>query len=358
MNYNKQENEMEKTCRKKNRKSSGTWLRKIASLAVSTMFVFCLALFMMLPSPGGAHAKTLILGHTVPPTHVWHKVATQFSENLDAASKGKMKIQVTPLSKLGNEPQMFSMVQSDAITFSILPVGFLSNREESLLGWFLPYQFHDVGEAGSVASVPSAVQMLKNLEPHGVVGLGYMFAGMQHILSMKAVQTTADLANKKVRAFPSPIFNDWLLGLGAAPTALPLAEVAPSLTTNLLDAAAVDLDIIVGLKYHQQAKFLALTNHMAFPAIIITSKKWWEGLSPSERDMISQAYAEAEKFGLESQILAEKSNLEKLKQDGVVVTEINMADFKEKAKGVRENYIQKNDLIRKFASEVEAKLTK
>ncbi|MFZ3046762.1 MAG: TRAP transporter substrate-binding protein [Desulfatirhabdiaceae bacterium] len=328
--------------------------RSTASLGISVLSAF---IFMTVFS-GAVQAKSLMLGHTVPPTHVWHKVATKFSENLAAASQDRMKIQVTPLSKLGNEPQMFSMVQSDAIAFSILPVGFLSNREESLLGWFLPYQFLDVKEAGAVASVPAAKQMLKNLEPHGVIGLGYMFAGMQHILSMKAVVKPDDLVNKKVRSFPSPIFNDWLLGLGAAPTALPLAEVAPSLSTNLLDAAAVDLDIIVGLKYHQQAKFLALTNHMAFPAILITSKKWWDGLPQADKDMIQKAYAEAEKFGLDSQIAAEIANLEKLKQDGVTVTQIDMAAFKEKAMSVKENYIAKNPLIKQFANEVEGVLKK
>lgn len=323
------------------------------NLCVFIMIVTGVFLFV---SAGNVFARNLMLGHTVPPTHVWHKVATKFSENLSTASQGKMKIKVTPLSKLGNEQQMFSMVQSDAITFTILPVGFLSNREESLLGWFLPYQFQNVGEAGKVTSTPAAIKMLQNLEPHGVVAIGYMFAGMQHILSKKAVEIPADLVNKKVRAFPSPIFNDWLLGLDAAPTALPLAEIAPSLTTNLLDAAAVDLDIIVGLKYHQQANYLALTNHMAFPAIILTSKKNWEGLSQSEKAMIIEAYKDAEKFGLDSQIQAEEANLEKLKQEGVIVTEIDKPAFSEKAIPVKETYIGKNELIKQFASEVEAVL--
>ena len=47
---------------------------------------------------------------------------------------------------------------------------------------------------------------------------------------------------------------------------MPLSEVAPSLTTKLLDAVDVDLDALVGLKFYQQAPNLTLTNHMAFPA--------------------------------------------------------------------------------------------
>ena len=340
---------MRTTCRKMI-SGSGVWfyLQKIHLPILKAVFT----VLLVLGACSAVQAKTLMLGHTVPPSHVWHKVALRFADNLATASLDRMKVAVTPLSKLGNEQQMFSMVQSEAITFSILPVGFLSNREESLIGWFLPYQFQDVQQAGAAADLPAAGQMLKNLESHGVVGLGYMFAGMQHILSLKAVNSPDDLINKKVRAFPSPIFNDWLLAIGAAPTALPLGEVAPSLSTNLLDAAAVDLDIIVGLKYYQQAKFLTLTNHMAFPAVLFTSQKWWDSLPPGDQDLIKKAYHEAGLWGIDTQVKAEGTNLEKLKQDGAIVVNVDLGPFKEKGRPVSENYINKNALIKQFAIEV------
>jgi TRAP-type C4-dicarboxylate transport system substrate-binding protein len=196
--------------------------------------------------------------------------------------------------------------------------------------------------------------MLTNLEPHGVVGLGYTFAGMQHVLSVAPVNSPGDLTNKKIRTFPSPIFNDWWHVLGAAPTALPLAEIAPSLTTNLLDAAAVDLDIIVGLKYHQQANYLALTNHMAFPSVVFTCKKWWESLQDEEREMVSKAFHEAEEYGIAIQIKAEVSNLEKLAKDGAEVNHIDLAPFKAKANQLYDKYTAQNDLIQRFADEVKA----
>ena len=322
--------------------------------ALIPLFFVVLASFLLLTAfQGTSAAKTLTLGHTVPPSHVWHQVAVKFAENLDAASQGKMKIKVVPLQKLGNEPQMFSMAQSGAIAFTILPAAFVANREESLQGWFLPYLFEDVQQAGNAVSLPASREMLKRLETHNVIGLGYIFAGMRHVLSVKEVKSPEDLVNKKIRAFPSPIFKDWWQANGAAPTALPLAEIAPSLTTNLLDAVDVDLDIIVGLKYYQQANYLALTHHMAFPAVIIASQKWWNTLSPEEQEMVKKAYHEAELYGIDLQVKAEVSNLEKLKKAGVVVSDIDLAQFKEKAKQVREKYINQNELIKEFAGQVE-----
>ena len=326
-------------------------------LSVAIVLTIFIAVFLVTGLlPGTGHAKTLTLGHTVPPSHVWHKTAVRFAENLEKMSNGKMKLKVVPLSKLGNEPQMFSMAQSGAINFTILPAAFVANREESLLGWFLPYLFKDVQQAGDAAVLPAAQQMLKNLEKQNVIGIGYIFAGMRHVLAVNEVKSPADLVNKKIRAFPSPIFNDWWQANGAAATALPLAEIAPSLTTNLLDAVDVDLDIIVGLKYHQQAKYLALTNHMAFPAVIMASQKWWDSLSPEDQELVKKAFLEAEVYGIDLQIKAETSNLEKLKADGAVVTELDLGTFKEKAKQVREKYINQNELIKQFAEEVEKEI--
>jgi len=295
-----------------------------------------------------AHAQTLKLGHITPPTHVWHQVSEKIAADLNKASGGKMKMEVSPLQKLGNEAQMIQLLRSGAMQFGVLTVGGLSNREESFLAWSLPYVFKDVEHASRAAATPAAKEMLKRLEPHGMVGLGYAFAGMRHVLALQPVKSAKDLANKKVRSFPSPIYNDWWNANGAAPTALPLSEVAPSLTTKLLDAVDVDLDALVGLKFHQQAPNLTLTNHMAFPAAIVVSRKWWDSRSQAERDMIAKVVAEAEKWGYKTAIDADIGNLAKAKADGAKVVDADIKSFQAVGGKVRDQYTAKNPLIADF----------
>jgi TRAP-type C4-dicarboxylate transport system substrate-binding protein len=296
----------------------------------------------------GAQAQSLKLGHIVPPTHVWHKVALQISADLEKASGGKMKIAVSPLQKLGNEGQMINLMQAGAQQFGIFTVGFMSNREESFQAWSLPYVFKDVAHASRAASTPAAKEMLKRLDQHGLIGMGYAFAGQRHVLSVQPVASAKDLANKKVRSFPSPIYNDWWTANGAAPTAMPLSEVAPSLTTKLLDAVDVDLDALVGLKFHQQAPNLTLTNHMAFPSVIVVSKKWWSTRTPAERDMITKVIANAEKAGYQLAVQAEADNLAKAKADGAKVVNADIKSFQAVGAKVRDKYTAKNPLIKAF----------
>ena len=300
-----------------------------------------------------AQAQTLKLGLVTPPSHVWSQVGEKINENLQEKSGGTMKVEVNPLSKLGPEAQMINLLQSGAMPLGILTLGALTNRDDTLIGWSLPYLFDDVEQATQATQLDAAQQMLDNLEAHGMLGVGYAFAGMRHVLSTKPVNEPADLVGQKVRAFPSVIFNDWWTGNGAAPTAMPLSEVAPSLTTNLLNAVDVDLDAVVGMKFHQQAPYLALTNHMAFPAVIVVSKRYWDRLDEEKQKILMESIKEAEEWGYQRAIDAELENLAAVKADGAEVIEIDLTPFKAVGDQVNQRYLEGNEVRAQFYQQVQ-----
>lgn len=299
-----------------------------------------------------ALAERVRLGHITPPSHVWHKVAERFDANLRAASDGKSSINIFPLARLGGDDQMIDLLQSGGLQLAILTAGSLSNRSESMNGWFLPFIFDDVASAAKAAQGPVAQEMLDQLEPHRLVGLGYTLAGMHHILATTPMQTAADFRNKKIRSFPSRLYSDFWGDLGAAPTALPISDVPSALTTNLLDALGGDMDIIVGLKMYQQAPHLVLTGHTAFPGVIVASQRWWNKLSPEQQTMYLEALREAEAWGYQEQIKAEISNLELLRTAGVEVHQVDRQDLQPIADKVIERYIARDPLTRKFYQSV------
>lgn len=301
-----------------------------------------------------AQAENLRMAHIVPPSHVWHQVAERFAANLEKESAGRFVTRISPQAKLGRDPQLIKLLQSGGIQLAILTVGDLSNRSEALQAWFLPYAFKDVAHAGAAARTPAAREMLAQLDTHGMVGLGYTFAGMRHVLSVKPVTSPDDLRNKKIRSFPNEIFSDWWQAMGAAPTALPLSEVSPSLTTNLLDAVDIDLDAVVGLKFYQQAGNLAMTNHMAFPAVMVVSKKWWDKQSEADRALIRKLFDEAETWGIQKQVEAEAANLATLKEAGVSVQAVALEPFEKVGAEVTAKYTARNPTIKAFAEQAAA----
>ncbi|WP_020682992.1 TRAP transporter substrate-binding protein [Marinobacterium rhizophilum] len=295
-----------------------------------------------------ASAERMRLGHVTPPSHIWHKVAERFNDNLKQESGGKDSLMIFPLSKLGGDDQMIDLLQSGGMQLAILTAGSLSNRADEFNGWFLPFAFDNVSDAAAATQAPAAQQMLADLKQHKLVGLGYTLAGMRHVISSKPISSVDDFANKKIRAFPNKLFNDWWSQLGAAPTALAISDVSPALTTNLLDAVDVDLDIVVGLKMYQQAPYLTLTNHMAFPGVVVASEVWWNKLGEEKQNQVLKAFREAEAWGFKQQAEAEVSNLERLKAEGVTVTEFDRAQLAPVAQRIVDTYTAGNPAIKSF----------
>lgn len=297
-------------------------------------------------------AETLRLSTPVPPSHIFSEVSTKFAENLSARTNGDLNIKVFPFGKLGSDPENTLMIQTGAIQFAVIPAAFMANREESLNAWLLPGLFDDVAAAGAATQFSTAKEMLAELDKQGMVGLGYVFAGMRHLLSVDPISDMKEIKDKKIRTFPGPIFNDWWLTFGAAPTALPTPEIAPALTTNLLDIVDVDLDLVTALKLYQQAPNLAITNHMAFPAIMVVSKKWWESKTAEQQTVIRNVFAEAEAWGIKAQVMAEEKNLKMLKDAGVKIINIDKNSYADNTAEVLNKYLNKTPLISEFYGQV------
>lgn len=298
-----------------------------------------------------AQADTLRMGMVTPPSHIWNKVSERFKDNMAEATEGSTRVRIFPLGKLGGEQQMIDLLQSGGIQMAVLTAGALSNREDSISAWFIPGMFDNVEDAAIATQSIEAENMLNKLEKHKLIGLGYTLAGMRHVLSLSTMDSLDSFTNKKIRSFPNKVFNDWWNALDAAPTAMPLSEVTPALNTNLLDAVDVDLDVVVGMKMYQNAPYLTLTNHMAFPGIVVASKPWWDNLTESEQKRVMSSFKDAEKWGFKQQAAAEITNLEKLKKAGVNVVNFDTSSLKPVMEKIVQKYTQSNSSIKAFYEE-------
>ncbi|MEM9901076.1 MAG: TRAP transporter substrate-binding protein [Pseudomonadota bacterium] len=291
-------------------------------------------------------ADELRFSTPTPPPHIFTKMANRLAEALSEPDGDQIK--VFPVNQLGNVPTVLSLLQTGAVEFAIVPVGDLANRDPSFYGWFLPFQFDSLADASAAASSQPALDMLARLDAQGIKGLGYVFPGQRHILAKAEIATVADLEGLKIRAFPNDIFRAFWMELDAAPTALPLPEIMPSLVTGVIDAVDVDIDIVFGLKMHEQAPNLVLTNHMAFPGAVLASARWWGGLDADRQQAIMDAVAEAQAWAIEEQTAGEVALLERLKEAGTNVTTLEDDALVSAGVAVREAFLSRDPLVAAF----------
>lgn len=293
-----------------------------------------------------AGAAELRFSTPTPPPHIFTRTAERIGAAV-AADSGD-QVTVAPANQLGDVPTVLALLQSGAVEFAIVPVGDLANRDPAFFAWFLPFTFDSLADVAAASHSEPAVAMLDRLGAQGIVGLGYVFPGQRHVLSRDPIGAAEDFRNLRVRAFPNDIFRAWWSELGAAPTALPLPEIMPSLITGLIDAVDVDIDIVFGLRMHEQAPHLTLTNHMAFPGAVLASRAWWDRQDPARQDAIREAVAEAQLWAIDDMVAGEAALLERLADSGAQIAPFDRDRLADQAEAVRAQFLDRDPLIRAF----------
>lgn len=293
--------------------------------------------------------KELRIGLITPPPHVWTQVANRMADSLPDESGDALSLAVFPAGQLGSEQEMFQQLGTGLLDAALMTGAISSLRAPSLAGWFTPYLFEDVSAAAAAAETPAAQEMLDELQRAGVQGLGYTFAGMRHILMREGlIETPDDLVNEKIRIVPFPAMQTWWQAVGAVPTPVNLGDVYSGLQSGLLDGIDIDLDALVGLNFQEVAGGLTLTNHMAFPAVLVVSQATWSGMSEEERAAFTAAAEEALAWGTEQQVAAESANIASL--DGQI--EIGRVENGNEVFGTANAAFQEaygsNDIISRF----------
>jgi TRAP-type C4-dicarboxylate transport system substrate-binding protein len=108
---------------------------------------------------------------------------------------------------------------------------------------------------------------------------------------------------------------------------------------------------VSGLQMHKQAPYLAMTNHMAFPGALLVSARWWNDLDAESRDTIRRTLQDVQAWAIEVQIAQEQSQLEKLKADGLTVTEVDRDAFRPVADEVWAAFAGRDPLIQEFVEQ-------
>jgi TRAP-type C4-dicarboxylate transport system substrate-binding protein len=77
--------------------------------------------------------------------------------------------------------------------------------------------------------------------------------------------------------------------LGGAATPIAWVEVYTALQTGVVDGQMNPIPIINLAKFYEVQKYITLTNHLYAPYVWVMNDKWFQALSPAEKEVIVDA---------------------------------------------------------------------
>jgi len=291
-----------------------------------------------------AQSKMMLKASDVHPAGYPTVVAVEnMGKKLEAATSGRLGIQMFASMQLGGEKEAIEQAQIGAIQFARVSVGALGPVIDELNVFNLPFLFRNTAHMQKVIDGPIGQELLDKVTSNpkaGLIGICWMDAGARSVYDTKRpIKAIGDLKGLKVRVMGNPMFVDMMNALGGNGVAMGYDQVFAALQTGVVDGAENNPPSFVFDNHYQVAKYYTLTEHLIVPEMLVFSRKTWDSLSKDDQALIM-------KFGREAQLEEralwtkyEQEALDKAKGAGIQVIEIaDKTPFQDAVKPVWDKY--------------------
>ncbi|WP_239751529.1 TRAP transporter substrate-binding protein [Mammaliicoccus sp. H-M34] len=284
----------------------------------------------------GSEQKTIRLAHTGSDTHQYNIASQKFKELVEEKSDGKMKVNVYGNGSLGNEDELVDQTMTGTIQMTTVAAdSSLSNTMPEMNLFGIPYLFDSKKDVYSKLDGKPGKDLLVLAKKKDMKGLGYWEVGFRHFTNKKReIKHPEDMKNLKLRVQSAKVWNEHLKTLDAIPTPISFSELYSALDQGVVDGQENPLPTIYSQKLFEVQKYISLTNHTYTPAVVLMNDDYYNQLSKNEKKIVDESVKEATDYQRKYIASQEKKIKKQLKDEGMIITNVNRDEFKNKTKNV------------------------
>jgi tripartite ATP-independent transporter DctP family solute receptor len=304
--------------------------------------------------PALAQSKLVLKSSDVHPLgYPTVEAVVRMGKKLEAATNGRISIQMYPAMQLGGEKEMIEQAQVGALQMARVSVGPVGTIVDELNVFNMPFVFRDEPHMRKVIDGEIGREMLEKISANpktALIGLCWMDAGSRNVYTSKPIRKPDDLKGLKIRMMGNPLFVDTMNAMGGNGISMSFSELYNALQTGVVDGAENNPPTYVTHNHYQVIKYFSFTEHLIIPEILVFSRRAWEGLSKDDQALVKRYAREAQ---FEERALWDKmveDSLAKLEAAGVtLVTGVDKKAFQASVKPVYDKYGAKyGELIRRI----------
>ena len=276
-----------------------------------------------------AEVISISIGHVNAPTEPIALACEYWAEKLEEISGGTMVMECYPSSQLGSMTDVYDMALANDAVIAYGHNGYLADLGATdLNAMYAPYLFKSWDDFEKIMDsdwMAEQKDIVENEIGLILVSDGWHY-GVRHTLTKDPVNSLEDLKGMKIR---TPTSTAQVVGyslLGATPTPMNLSECYTALQQGTIDGLENPADVIYSGNFQEVGKYLALTGHFYNDANWAVGKGFFDSLTAEQQGWLLESGEMATEYFNE---LAEKTAeeaIEKMKDEGVTVTEIDLGD--------------------------------
>jgi len=236
--------------------------------------------------------KPFRYGHANAVTYPYHLAGLAFAKDLDARSKGAMKVNVFPQGQLGGERDITEGLQLGTIDFQATSLGVTGTFIKPVNILNLPFIFKGPDHWMKVMHGPIGEWILKEAAREGdkvglkVLGIGgAMFRVPMN--NVRPITRIDDFKGLKIRTMEVPLHKDTYKAMGASPVPLPFGELYTAMQTGVVDGNENGPATLEAMKFYEVQKYVTYLPVVSNGGIFLMSAKAFQRLTPAQQQQVT-----------------------------------------------------------------------
>lgn len=307
----------------------GKWRARIAVMFAVTAGVGAACGSGGESSSSGGKSVEFRMQSTAPKDDLWTQMVQRFADGVEESSDGRIKIKVYCCGQLATDTVAeLEAVKSGQLGGLAAVNTALSNFDERAVAFSLPFLANSPKQIHAVLDGPGVdvwKETLASVDIVAVPGASTVQGFRQLTTSNRRVVAPDDLKGLDIRAIPVPLASDIFKELGANPISLPFSDLAGALQTGAVDGQENPLTLIRTGGLADIQKHLTLWNYSVTALNFGFNKKLWDGLTPEDRDLLTNEAIKAAKWHREAYPAADLESLEKMRKNFDSIDELSPA---------------------------------
>jgi len=323
--------------------------RRTLALAIALAFT---------AAPALAQTTKLTLGHGTAVGNPRHEAAVKFAEVLKAKTSGRIEVQVSPASQLGDDAAMVTALRTGALDMSANSQGAVAGVVPEFAAFGMPFLFSSLPQAWKLMDGPVGQELAKKSADKGLIVLGFWDNGIRHLTNSKrAILKPEDMKGLKMRTPPDAVTVDIMQSMGAEAQQIKFSELYVALEQGVVDGQENPIANIHSGKLYEVQKFMSLTGHKYEVTPFLMSKRTWDKLSDADHKAVMEAAAEATALQRKLASEADAKLLGEIKAKGVRVDTPDQGPFVKATASVDDKWLKSpiGDFVGKVITAARAK---
>lgn len=258
-----------------------------------TLITVLLSGLVAATAAGSAEAedrKVMTIGaYSVPNTPWdlnWQDVSAAFEANKDVG----LDLELLVRGETGSSEERLNSLRRNRLQFVSSPLGSGAGMIPELAVLQLPFLFESTPEADFVLDEYALPKFQEMFAEKGIMFLRWTEAGSNNLFGDRPFLTPDTVKSFPMRVQTTKASSVYFEGLEADAVYMSSNDILQSLQTGLINGGEAVTIFYWMTGIFTEATHFTLTGHAIEPSSILLNKKFWDGLSPAQKNLVSTAY--------------------------------------------------------------------